>query len=107
MIMAMLRMKEPRVLLCGGLLAAAALAVLYADAAETKPDPGDPIPIRQVADPYPVFNGVAIDPENNLVAMSDVNRKSILTYARTTLAPGRGITAPRHQVFGPRTNVGF
>lgn len=107
MIMARLWINQRRALLCGGLLAATTLAVLYAAGGETKPDASDPIPIRQVSDPYPVFNGVAIDPENNLVAMSDVNRKSILTYARTTPAPGKGITAPRHQVFGPRTNVGF
>jgi DNA-binding beta-propeller fold protein YncE len=68
---------------------------------------GDIIPLRQVSDPYPVFNGIAIDPVNNLVAMSDVNRKSLLSYGRTAGSSGRGITDPRRQLFGPLTNVGF
>src|SRR5438477_3709462 len=55
---------------------------------------GDVIPLRQVADPYAVFNGIAIDPINNVVAMSDVNRKSLLNYDRTVDSSRRGITAP-------------
>jgi len=68
---------------------------------------GDIIPLRQVSDPYPVFNGIAIDTENNLVAMTDVNRKSLLSYPRSAGSQGRGITASQHQIFGPLTNVGF
>jgi DNA-binding beta-propeller fold protein YncE len=68
---------------------------------------GDIIPIRQVSDPYPVFNGIAVDPANNLVAMTDVNRKSLLSYSRTDESRSREITPPRRQVFGPRSNVGF
>src|SRR5579871_2503591 len=68
---------------------------------------GDIIPLRQVADPYPVFNGIAIDPVNNVVAMSDVNRKSLLSYDRPLDSSKGDITPPRRQVFGPLTNVGF
>jgi len=68
---------------------------------------GDLIPLRQVADPYPVFNGIAIDPVNNLVAMSDVNKKSLLSYDRAADSSRAGVTAPRRQVFGPLTNIGF
>src|SRR6476660_6206894 len=68
---------------------------------------GDIIPLRQVSDPYPVFNGIAIDPENNLVAMSDVNRKSLLSYTRSADSKRGEITPPQHDVFGPLTNVGF
>ena len=68
---------------------------------------GDIIPIRQVSDPYPVFNGIAIDPDTNLVAMTDVNRKSLLSYARADGSRRGEITPPRHQIFGPLTNVGF
>ena len=68
---------------------------------------GDIIPLRQVSDPYPVFNGIAIDPVNNIVAMTDVNRKSLLTYDRTTDSSKAGITSPRRQIFGPLTNIGF
>lgn len=68
---------------------------------------GDVIPLRQVSDPYPVFNGIAIDPVNNVVAMSDVNKKSLLNYDRTAGSAGPAITPPRRQVFGPLTNIGF
>ena len=68
---------------------------------------GDLIPIRQVSDPYPVFNGIAVDPQSGLVAMTDVNRKSLLTYSRTDQSRHGEITLPRHQIFGPLTNVGF
>lgn len=80
-----------------------------ASAQETPPNPrgGDIVPLRQVSDPYPVFNGIAIDPVNNIVAMSDVNKKSVLSYDRTSGSGGNGITPPRRQVFGPLTNIGF
>ena len=101
------RINQARMLLLCGTLAAGALLVLYAQENNAQPEGGDIIPIRQVSDPYPVFNGLAIDPENNLVAMSDVNRKSILSYSRTAESRPGGITDPQHHVFGPRTNVGF
>src|SRR6476660_7827895 len=67
---------------------------------------GDIIPLRQVSDPYPVFNGIAVDPVNNVVAMSDVNRKSLMSYSRSGVSSGGDITSPRRQLFGPLTNVG-
>ncbi len=79
----------------------------YAQENQPEPGGGDIIPLRQVSDPYPVFNGVAIDPLNNVVAMSDVNRKSLLSYESAAGSSSAGITSPRRQVFGPLTNVGF
>ncbi len=79
----------------------------YVQAQASQPAGGDLIPIRQVSDPYPVFNGIAIDLQNNLVAMSDVNRKSVLSYSRTAESGAGGITAPKHHIFGPLTNIGF
>jgi DNA-binding beta-propeller fold protein YncE len=90
-----------------GILSTGALLILSAQKSEPTPAGGDIIPLRQVYDPYPVFNGIAIDAENNLVAMSDVNRKSLLSYARLAQSRRNEITAPRHQVIGPLTNVGF
>jgi len=80
-----------------------------ASAQENHPAPlgGDIIPLRQVADPYPVFNGIAIDPVNNIVAMTDVNRKSLLSYDRSATSGSTGITPARRQIFGPLTNIGF
>src|SRR5579864_8997178 len=92
-------------LVCLVLLAAGS-AYQYAQQHQSKPLGGDVIPLRQVSDPYPVFNGLAVDAVNNIVAMSDVNRKSMLNYDRTVDSTGRGITTPRRQVFGPLTNIG-
>ena len=77
-------------------------------AQEKKPLGGDLIPLRQVVDPYAVFNGIAVDPQNNLLVMTDVNRKSLVAYDRTAELNKRdGMTRTQHQVFGPKTNIGF
>jgi DNA-binding beta-propeller fold protein YncE len=97
-----------RVLVVCVLLAGAGGVLRFLSAqAESANAGGDLIPLRQVADPYPVFNGIAIDPKNNLVAMTDVNKKSLLTYDRAADSSRGGITAALRQVFGPRTNLGF
>ena len=69
---------------------------------------GDLPPVRMVVDPYPSFNGVVVDSTNDLVMMSDTNRKSLLVYDRTvgSAAPKEAAT-PRQQIMGPDTGVGF
>jgi DNA-binding beta-propeller fold protein YncE len=79
-------------------------------AQEGKPKPlgGDLVPVRRVEDPYPVFNGVAVDPDNNLVVMTDVNRKTLLVYDRNAAATNPAdLTLPLRQMIGPETNLGF
>ncbi len=65
----------------------------------SKPAPEDIPPVRMIADPYPAFNGIAVDAANGLVAMSDPNRKSLLVYDRSARSePGRcerSVTADR------------
>jgi len=69
---------------------------------------GDIAPVRMVLDPYPSFNGIAIDATNDLVMMSDTNRKSLLLYPRASGAPrARDAAAPVQQIMGPQTGVGF
>jgi len=69
---------------------------------------GDLPPIRMVVDPYPSFNGVAVDATNDLVMMSDTNRKSLLIYARTAgSATSRQAATAKQQIMGPDTGVGF
>ena len=72
---------------------------------------GDIPPVRMVVDPYPSFNGVVVDTTNDLVMMSDTNRKSLLVYDRMagrTTTSSTGIAAvPRQQIMGPDTGVGF
>src|SRR5947208_11126292 len=69
---------------------------------------GDLAPVRMVVDPYPSFNGVAIDTTNNLVMMSDTNRKSLLVYDRDAGSPtSKEAAPPRQEIMGPDTGVGF
>jgi DNA-binding beta-propeller fold protein YncE len=76
--------------------------------ARSDADGGDLAPVRMVVDPYPSFNGVAVDTTNDLVMMSDTNRKSLLVYDRTAgSATSRDAVPPRQQIMGPDTGVGF
>src|SRR5262249_14725778 len=69
---------------------------------------GDLPPVRMVVDPYPSFNGVAVDTTNDLVMMSDTNRKSLLVYDRTAGgATSKDAAAPKQTIMGPDTGVGF
>jgi DNA-binding beta-propeller fold protein YncE len=81
---------------------------LVAQEAPAKPLGGDLVPVRTVADPYPVFNGVAVDPDNNLVVMTDVNRKTVIAYDRNRASTNPAdLTPPLRQMIGPETNLGF
>lgn len=69
---------------------------------------GDVPPTRLVADPYPTFDGLAVDPENNVVVMSDENRSGLLIYERTAgSSDSMEITEPKRHIIGPRTDLGF
>ena len=68
---------------------------------------GDLSSLRCIADPYPTFNGIAVDPQQNLVVMSDTNRKSLLFYDRTTGGKSFEETPPLRQIAGPQTQIGF
>jgi DNA-binding beta-propeller fold protein YncE len=65
-------------------------------------------PVRMVLDPYPSYNGVFVDTTNDLVMMSDTNRKSLLIYPRTAgSAAAKTPASPLQQVMGPSTGIGF
>ena len=64
-------------------------------------------PVRYVVDPYPTFNGIALDTQHNRAVMSDENRKSILAYDRTAGGTSRDVTPPMWQIIGPQTELGF
>lgn len=83
---------------------------------ESGPDPragtapplgGDLAPLRSVVDPYPTFNGIALDSANNRVIMSDENRKSVLTYDRARGSHSAAVTPPLRQIIGPHTEIGY
>jgi DNA-binding beta-propeller fold protein YncE len=68
---------------------------------------GDVPPTRIVADPYPTFDGIAVDPENELVVLSDENRSGLLMYDRASGSQSPKITEPKRHIIGPRTDLGF
>jgi DNA-binding beta-propeller fold protein YncE len=76
-------------------------------AADTAILGGDIAPVRAVADPYPVFDGIALDPANNLVALSDENLHSLLIYDRASGGKSEAMTEPRRHIMGAATEMGF
>ena len=91
----------------GSGLAAYAQQVASAPASDSQLG-GDIVPTRQVFDPFPVFNGIALDSQNHVLVMSDVNRKSLLTYDPTAAPTKPSEPTPSlTQIIGPETNLGF
>lgn len=72
-----------------------------------KPLGGDLDPETTVWDPYPTFNGVAVDPVNNRVLLSDLNRHGILLYDRSGAGSGNDATMPLRHIMGPATEMVF
>jgi DNA-binding beta-propeller fold protein YncE len=68
---------------------------------------GDVPPLRIVNDPYPTFDGIAVDPENDVVVMSDENRSSLLIYDRKSGSHATAVTEPKRQIIGPLADLGF
>jgi DNA-binding beta-propeller fold protein YncE len=68
---------------------------------------GELPPVRFVIDPYPTFNGLALDDQHNRVVMSDENRKSVLVYDRSAGTAGAEVTSPMRRVMGPLSEIGF
>src|SRR4030095_4857669 len=66
---------------------------------------GDVAPIRGVQDPFPVFTDVAVDPDANIIAVSDENRFSLRTYDRDLAS--NAVADPRTVIQGNRTGIDF
>jgi DNA-binding beta-propeller fold protein YncE len=62
-------------------------------------------PIRSVRDRFPVFADVAVDPEANIVAVTDENLFSLRTYDRDLLT--NDVADPRTVITGPKSRVDF
>ena len=64
-------------------------------------------PIRSVSDPFPTFDGMAVDSENDRVIFSDENRHSMLVYDRAAGSFSNDPTEPVQWVVGPKTRLGY
>jgi DNA-binding beta-propeller fold protein YncE len=68
---------------------------------------GDVRPARLVFDPHPTFNGMAVDPQNGVVVMSDENRGSLLVYDLKAGGQEKTTTDPRRHIVGGKVGLGF
>jgi DNA-binding beta-propeller fold protein YncE len=66
---------------------------------------GDLAPIRSVKDRFPVFTDIAVDPEANMLAVSDENLFSLRTYDRDISS--NDVADPRTVITGNKTGVDF
>lgn len=68
---------------------------------------GDVPATRIVTDPYPTYDGLAVDPDNGVVVMSDENRSGLFIYDVKSGSRSNDITEPKRHIIGPRTKLGF
>jgi DNA-binding beta-propeller fold protein YncE len=94
-------------ILASVLLAGAITTPPVVEENDTRPAPADIPPVRTIADPYPEYNGIAVDPENGFVGVTDPNRKSLLLYDGKRGNNGTAATVPLRQVIGPETYLGM
>ena len=85
----------------------AAPAAAPAKPAVVKPDGFNIAPVTNVADPYPTWNGVAVDPVNNVVVFSDLNRHGLFIYDRLAESKGDEVTPPLKHISGSKAGMGF
>ncbi|PYR57340.1 MAG: hypothetical protein DMF85_13975 [Acidobacteria bacterium] len=64
-------------------------------------------PTAAVMDPWPTFDGIAVDGENGIVVMSDENRHGLLIYDAASGGSSPKVTSPRGWVLGPSVKLGF
>jgi DNA-binding beta-propeller fold protein YncE len=70
---------------------------------------GEVAPCRTLEDPYPEFNGIAVDPQNGIAVLSDTNLKSALVYdINAGASPSSSeITPYKGWIKGPATYLSF
>ena len=71
---------------------------------------GEIAPCRTLEDPYPEFNGIAVDPQNGIAVLSDTNLKSALVYdikAGASPSSSNAITPFKAWIKGPATYLSF
>jgi len=84
---------------------------LWAAAQQQAKDAGGPIvlkkaPVRIIEDPFPTFQGIAVNEERDEVIMTDDNEGAILTYAGQ-FNPTDSRNEPRRKIWGPKSQLGM
>ena len=87
-------------------LAGAGITISLISAQERRPIVLDRAPVRMVQDPYPTFNGIAMDSERGEIIMADDNRSSLLAYD-VEFEPSDRSTEARREISGPKTHLAY
>src|SRR5216117_397564 len=83
-----------------------AVAQTPARAEDRTPVTIDRAPQRVIKDRYPSFSAVAIDPEENMLVVTDENLFQILEYdRRENTPPSARLTEPKRVISGPNTRA--
>jgi DNA-binding beta-propeller fold protein YncE len=88
------------------------LLLLSASGAALTPWAGPPLagpaPVRRIADPFPTFNGMALDPGSDVVFFSDTNLKSLVAYPHAAKrVASQDADTPLRTIRGADTDIGF
>src|SRR5439155_25654846 len=68
-------------------------------------DPGR-APARVIRDPNPSFSSVGVDPETNMLVVTDENLFQVLEYSRTdNTPPSAKMTEPKRVIGGNKTKA--
>ena len=68
---------------------------------------GDIMPLRNVYDPYPTYDGVVIDPRIGRAFFTDSSLSTVLSYDTSAGSYSDNITEPKTHILGPDTGLGF
>src|SRR5262249_46252926 len=86
-------------------LAGAGVTISLISAQERRPIVLDRAPVRMVQDPYPTFNGIAMNSERGEIIMADDNRSSLLAYDVEFEPSERSTEARRHHAVIARSKT--
>ena len=91
---------------CIGCFVWLAYGILQAADTDRKPIVLDRAPLRVIKDPYPSISSVAVNPEDNMLVVTDENLYQVLEYDRRDNTPPQAkLTEPKRVISGPNTHA--
>jgi len=91
---------------CIGLMVWLAYGILQAADTDRKPIVLDRAPSRVIKDPYPSISSVAVNPEDNMLVVTDENLYQVLEYDRRDNTPPQAkLTEPKRVISGSNTHA--
>src|SRR5579885_1643530 len=105
----------PKRVIVSALLACVVFSILMAWATDT-PKKADRVPrvldrppVRRIADPNPVFSGIALDPVRDEVFITNDNEPSgvSVNVYNATFQPTDSVVEPKRRIAGPNAHLGL